>query len=299
MKKMINKNNIEGLLYEHKLELKQAGPNAKNPGSNYIRGSISIEVTEDNVVTVDILQTEFSKKGRDSKFDEIVKIMNAPTVLGSSRETAAKIKVNSAFDLNDWFNDAKEHISNLRVFNGFISIEGKIDPKATFEVDMLITSTTEDMEKDETGVLMPNGSLVVNGFIFNFKNEIMPVKFIVENEKGVEYFKALTANTFTKVWGKMVTQSFHNHKVEESAFGDDKVVDYTSTRKKNVITGTNVEAYVFGDATILTVEEVQAAIANRNIKLEQEKNRVKQGATTPATPAGNVANANPNSAFKF
>lgn len=42
MKNMINKSHIEGLLYEHALELKTSGPNSKTQAHRYISGTISI-----------------------------------------------------------------------------------------------------------------------------------------------------------------------------------------------------------------------------------------------------------------
>ena len=38
-KKMTNTTHIEGLLYEHKLELRESGPNSKNPGTKFIMGN--------------------------------------------------------------------------------------------------------------------------------------------------------------------------------------------------------------------------------------------------------------------
>ena len=41
-KKMINTTHIEGLLYEHKLELRESGPKSKNPGTKFIMGTIDM-----------------------------------------------------------------------------------------------------------------------------------------------------------------------------------------------------------------------------------------------------------------
>jgi hypothetical protein len=38
----INEVTIEGILYEHSLEKKVTGPNSKNPGTEYITGTISV-----------------------------------------------------------------------------------------------------------------------------------------------------------------------------------------------------------------------------------------------------------------
>ena len=54
MKKMINATHIEGVLYQHDLELKTSGENSKNPGTEFIAGNIEI-ATDDagiNIVPV-------------------------------------------------------------------------------------------------------------------------------------------------------------------------------------------------------------------------------------------------------
>ena len=40
MKSMINKTHIEGLLYQHTLEVKKSGPNSAKPGTIFISGNI-------------------------------------------------------------------------------------------------------------------------------------------------------------------------------------------------------------------------------------------------------------------
>ena len=44
-----NKTHIEGILYEHDLELRTSGPNSKNPGTPFITGTISLAT--DNAIT--------------------------------------------------------------------------------------------------------------------------------------------------------------------------------------------------------------------------------------------------------
>lgn len=296
MKKMINKTHIEGLLYEHDLSIKQSGANSKNPGANYIRGSISVQISDDNVVTNEVMEMEFGKNGKNARYDTLLAVMNAATVVASGKDAAAKIRIDAALECNDWYNQNKDLVSVIRSSGGFIHLVSSVNPSATFEVDMLITSTTDEMEKDSTGTMMPNGNLVINGYIFNFRNEILPVKFSIENAKGVEYFRSLDANTFTKVWGNIVTQSVTNTVVEASAFGEDKVVTYTNTRKKFIITGANVESYEFGEEEVLSVADVQKAIADRNTKLETLKNSKNEN-TTEAKPV--LAKNNDTAKYKF
>ena len=48
MKKMYNGTTIEGLVYQHDLELKVSGPNSANPGTEFISGNI--EIATDNAM---------------------------------------------------------------------------------------------------------------------------------------------------------------------------------------------------------------------------------------------------------
>jgi hypothetical protein len=52
MKKMINTTHIEGLLYEHKLEKKVSGDNSKNPGTEFITGTVTVATDDARMNTV-------------------------------------------------------------------------------------------------------------------------------------------------------------------------------------------------------------------------------------------------------
>lgn len=270
MKKMINKVHLEGLLYESNLEQAVAGPNAKNPGVNYIRGSISIEVEEGNVVTCYYRYSAPNPK--NTIFQTLQSVMDSPSVVANGRENAVGIKIDSALAPNDWFTNELQPVLNVRPEGGFIHVITKdIKPSATFEVDMLITNCIDELEKDETGMELPNGKLLVNGYIFNYKNEICPITFHMDNEKGLDYFKQMQENTFTKVWGILTSIHTSIEKVEESAFGEDHVVVINSSRKRNIIQGTNKIPYNFGDPKALTPQEVQEALAVRETFLATQK----------------------------
>nr|DAG20754.1 MAG TPA: hypothetical protein [Caudoviricetes sp.] len=50
-KKMKNEAHVEGYVYEHKLEMKESGPNSKNPGTEFISGTLSV-ATDDEMLNV-------------------------------------------------------------------------------------------------------------------------------------------------------------------------------------------------------------------------------------------------------
>ena len=67
MKTMINKSHIEGLLYEHALELKTSGPNSKTPGTEFISGTISIATDNAGINIVPIHFTYVTAKTAKKK----------------------------------------------------------------------------------------------------------------------------------------------------------------------------------------------------------------------------------------
>lgn len=291
MKKMVNKSHIEGLLYECTLEERVAGENTTNPGAKYISGKISVQVDEDNIISIDIFESEITKKKTaNKKYPTLKTLMGSPSVTNHAADNAVKVRIDSALALNDWYRTDGELVSSIRNFNGFTHIvSDKINPSATFEVDILIVSTTDEMQKNADGDMEPTGSLILNGYIFDFAGKILPVKLLVENKEGVKYFRDLENNTFTRVWGNMITQTTTTTQVEKSAFGADKVVEYTNTRKKYVVTGVAAEPYDFGDESILSVTEVKEALANREIYLADLKTKTEQTRKKSSSNAGTSA----------
>ena len=76
MKKMINKSYIEGLLYESTLEERVSGANAATPGAKYISGKLAIEVSEDNIVVVEIFENEITRAGaKNQKYDKLASLI--------------------------------------------------------------------------------------------------------------------------------------------------------------------------------------------------------------------------------
>ena len=52
--RLLNSTRIEGILYQHNLELKVSGPNSKKPGTEFISGTIDIATNDamTNIVPV-------------------------------------------------------------------------------------------------------------------------------------------------------------------------------------------------------------------------------------------------------
>lgn len=287
MKKMINTTHIEGLLYEHKLEKKVSGENSKNPGTEFISGTITIATDDARMNTVQVHFTYVtaitSKGGANNTYNVLNRIIEgAPCVTKDGADNAIKLRVDSAIGLNEFFSDRNgesELVSAKRNEGGFIHIvtdELAEDEKerSTFTADMLITGTRDVEENPERNL---PAKLILKGYIFDFRNAIMPVEFSVLNPNGMKYFANLEVSerkpVFTKVWGTQISQTTYREVTEESAFGDKKVRRVPSSVKDFVVTGTAREPYLWDDEDGILATEFNEAMANREVYLATIKKR--------------------------
>lgn len=309
MKKMMNQTHIEGVLYEHKLELKESGPNSKNPGTKFISGTVDI-ATDDagiNIVPVHFTYvTEKTSKGStNATYTTLMNIIDGKygTVMGNGKENAVKLRIDSALGLNEFYSDRsgkEELVSVKRNEGGFVHVADALaddeNTRNTFTCDMLITNVSIKEADEERN--LPEKA-IVKGAIFDFRNSLLPVEFSAINPKAIAYFESLEASntnpTFTKVWGRQVSETITRTITEESAFGEDSVREVKSSRKDFVITGASKEPYEWDSEDSITANELAEAISAREtylatIKQRQDEYKASQGV--------NVA-APSNSGFNF
>lgn len=308
MRKAINRTHLEGRVYEHNLALKTVqNTESKNYGKEFINGTLDV-ATDDaglNVVTVNFTYvTETTAKGTKNETFAALKtiIDSGKTVLIDGFENATMVKIDTSLGLNDFYTsrDGEEQlVSAKRNDGGFVHIVKQLDEEEKrnkFEFDMLINGTRlveADSEKH-----IDNDYLIVKGAVFNFRNAMLPVELVVKNPVGIKYFESLEASSknlvFTKVWGKVESQTIVTRTEEESAFGEAAVKEYTRTIKEWVIMGTAKEPYEFGDEQIgITEEEIKKAMADREVYLADVKKRQDdyQASKNAATSTASVGNS--------
>lgn len=309
MKAVINKTHIEGILYEHALELKVSGPNTKNPGTEFINGTVSIATDEamTNIVPVHFTYvTAVTASGKtNATYTTLKNIVDGVigTYMKDGKEKAGKLRIDSAIGLNEFYSDRngqEELVSAKRNEGGFVHTCDVLieDEKArnTFECDMLITGafrTEADEEKN-----LPE-KVTVKGAIFDFRKALLPVEFTATNPNAMNYFEDLGASqinpVFTKVWGRQVSQVVVKTTTEESAFGEPVVRETKSTRRDFVITGAAKEPYIWDDESSMTAAELTEAIANREVylagvKQRQDEYKASKAAASVAAPAAGAFN---------
>ena len=301
MIKVKNETHIEGILYEHALEAKVTGPNSKAPGTNFISGTISI-ATDDamtNIVPVHFtyVTEKTSKGGVNATYSLLQNIIDGVvgTYMQDGADKAAKLRVDSAIGLNEFYTDrnGKEELVSVKTNEGgFVHTTNVLAEKETdrntFKCDMVITQVTHIDADDERKT--PEKA-IIKGVVFNFRNEILPVEFTATNAGAMAYFEDLGATAsnpvFTKVWGRQVSEVIKREIREESAFGEDSVREVQSTRKDFVITGAAKEPYEWDSEDTILASELTTAIANREtylatMKQRRDEYKASKGQATPA-----------------
>ena len=281
MKAVINRSHIEGILYEHALELKVTGENSKNPGTPFITGTISVATDNAGINVVPVhftyVTATTAKGSPNATFTTLKNIIDGVigTQMKDGKDKAGKVRIDSAIGLNEFYTDRNgkdELVSARRNEGGFVHTCDVLaeDEKTrnTFECDMLITGATRFEANEEKNT--PE-RVVVKGLIFDFRKAILPVEFTALNPNAMNYFEDLNASqanpVFTKVWGRQVSETVVRTIEEESAFGEPSVREVRNTRRDFVITGASKEPYIWDDESTMTVAELTEAIANRETYL--------------------------------
>ena len=302
MKKMTNKTRVEGYLYQHTLELKESGPNSKNPGTQFISGNVDIATDSEmtNIVSVHYTYTTATTgSGKtNSTFNVLKDIIDGKlcSVMSHGADKAAMISIDSAIGLNEFYSDRngkEELVSAKRNEGGFAVVRTSVNEdetkRNTFDVDMIITGTRlveADAEKN-----LPE-KMIIKGAIFDFRNSLLPVEFSVLNPNGISYFESLGASqsnpVFTRLQGRLVSEVVTRKVTEEGAWGEPIVKEYSSSRKDYVITWAAPEPYAWDDESTITATELKKAMADREVYLAGVKSRqdeYKASKNQPAAPA--------------
>lgn len=279
---------LEGVLYEHDLSLKVTGENSKNPGTNFINGTISI-ATDDamtNIVPVHFsyVTATFGPSGKNN--DTFLTLKNIidgvfGTYMKDGADKAIKVRVDTAIALNEFYTDrngTEELVSAKRYEGGFVHKVDVLNPEEKnrnrFKVDMIINGVTRVEADEERG--LPE-KCVIKGAIFDYRKALLPVEFTATNVGAMNYFESLGATkkepVFTQVWGRYLSTTTVRKIVTEAAFGDDEVREVKNTRRDFVITGAAKETYIWDDPKFMTVAELNELISQREITLAALKKR--------------------------
>lgn len=307
MRKNLNSFKVCGRIHsfgengKNMLEKKVSGERSKNPGTEFISGIINIATDEAGLNVVPVRFTyvtgTYGTSGKvNNNFATLAHIIeNGKTWVDAGKDGATKVQIDGSIDLNEFFvnENGTDRLVSAKINNGsFINIVNDLpdeNERATFSVDMLITRVNH-VEADEERKIDAD-YVVLGGAIFDFRNAIKPVEFLVRNPQGMSYFESIGVEeepVYTKVWGKINCSTSKNTVTEESAFGEASVRTYEKKVREWIVTGCSREGYAFGEEEVLTQEDMQKAMQDREIYLADIKKRAeefKAGNTAPAPTA--------------
>lgn len=292
MRKPINQSHVEGYIYEHKLEEKTSGPNSKNPGTEFISGTLSVATDNEmtNVVQVHFTYvTPVTKQGKPNATYNVLKSIidgKIGAAMSDGKENAGMVRIDTAIALNEWYDTRNDGalVSVKRNEGGFVHQTqelGSEDQRATFETDMLITAVTRFEANEEKDT--PE-RVILKGCIFDFRQAILPVEFTVLDAGGMDYFEGLGASSktpvFTRVKGKQVSKTIVRTIEEESAFGEASVREVRNSQRDFVVTWAQQDPYEWDSEAGILASELSEKMADREVYLADIKKRQEEYQTS-------------------
>ena len=306
-KSNINKIHVSGRIYDaSQLAIKTVQrTDSENFGKEFINGTLDIATDNDclNIVSVHFTYvTEITSKGnKNATYAALKNIIDTnKTILTVGKDDAMMVKVDTALALNDFYtnrNGEETLVSAKRCEGGFVTIVSSVeedeDARCRFDQDMLINNVRRVEADPEKNI--DKDYVIIKGAVFDFRNAILPVEFVVRQEGGMKYFESLDVSAknpvFTKVWGKINSTTIVTRKEEESAFGEPSVKEFTRTIREWLVTGTSKPeaVYPIGDEEAgITAEDIKKAMADREVYLAGVKKR--QDDYQASKNAGNASN---------
>lgn len=299
--KIFNQVTIVGYLYQHSLEIKTVTePTSENYGKPYIRGTIEVATDEDGLNVIPVRFRYVAPTYKDKRPNETYNVLQsiiegAPTWIENGKEAAAKVKCDSTFALNDFYDRNDQLVSAMVQEGGFVNFVNQLPPlnkRNNFTVDLLITNVNRTEADEERNI--KEDFCTVRGGTFNYQRELLPLTFKITNPQGMTFFEDLDVSSsnpvFLKVWGDVINKTISVERFEESAFGEAAVTSYERKVKEWIITGSAKAPYEYGDENVLTENEVVEAMQKRQvhlaeIKQRQDEYKASQAANGFATPA--------------
>ena len=321
----MNAQKIEGRLFDHKLVMKKVtNKNSPNYGIDFISGEIFIATDEEGLNVIPVHYTfvkEFTNSNAiNSTFVNLKQIIEGgKTWTNAGKDAAQKLRVEPSLALNDFYPKGGDQlVTQQRSEGGFVTFISDLNPvenaRNKFTFDTIIYDTTVVSADPDHNI--PEDFVRIKAYVFDFKNAILPIVLIAKDSKApgsVNYFIGLNASAnnpvYTKVMGEIINTTVKIDKVMENAFGGTIVDSSVRQEREWVITWAQPQPYVFDITETITKDELNKALTDRNIHLEEVKANAKAyyaqknanaAASAPqAMPTPSAMGNIPQGAFNF
>jgi hypothetical protein len=265
-----NKVFVEGIVSEVNFEVKQID------GKDAITGDIVIQVSENEICTLDVFSYKLKKDGSENAvFKGLCTVKDEyKSIAKVGVEEADRVRISGAkIVVNDFYNNAGVLKSDIKVQTNFINrlkAGEELNPKATFEVETFIHKIYDHVDTKTSEV---TGYKVISGLVPIYDGKIVPMEFIVKDPEIVQGIESLYEPGQTvRLYGDVNIAVTTTKTIVPVAIGKPKEVINTITTRELIVTGGS-EPYLEDNPNSFNVETVKNAMAIRTEALEELKNK--------------------------
>ena len=317
MKQFENKVHIEGRIFSHTLQKRVTGENAKNPGTEYIGGTLNVATDEEGINVVPVRFTyvtaTYSKSGKpNDSYKVLTQIIDEDkTWEKNGKDEAPQVRIDGDVEVNDFLGRDGNMVeakgvrgSFIHYANGQYALNADEDKRNTFEFDMLIAAVIDQEVEDGDDYIN------LRGYAFAYRNALVPVTVSVRSKAGISYFQKCDISNenplLTKVWGNIISTTQEIKTETESAFGGAQVNITTRTLRAWDVVGCAAEPYEWNDDSTITITEFKELLDQREEVKAAAKKRAEEAQSGKMGSAGFPSNDSPTNAsptsvanFKF
>lgn len=276
--KFLNKTTVSGYIFNlegssdwDKLQHRVTGETSKNPGQDYISGVISIATDDEalNVVQVHFsyVTPEWGKSGKKNQnYDFLLDLIErnengSLKTFENSKTEAEKITVTGDLALNEFVDKEDNFVAVKQIRGTFVgNMSARDTMGASFELEALISNAA--LREVEDGEDYMN----INGYAFNFRNELLPIQLTVRIPSGISFFEGAdisSKNPFLgKISGDVVSNIITIAKDESDLDGFGEAKPTTRSIRAWEVRSAR-RTLEFGDEEALTLTEMKKLVVDR------------------------------------
>lgn len=272
---------VEGIVSELRIEEKEVG------GKFAITGEIDIQTEENSVHTFRVFSYREKKdgsvsglyKGLKTVMDEYKSIASVGVNDADRvRVSSGKLGVNEYIGQDDQLKTFPQFSAN---FINRIQAGEELNPHATFEVEVVIVAKKE--EKDRQGE--ETGRLILETYIPVYGGKVIPMTFVVADQDAVSYVDSNYEKGETvRLYGDIVNRVEVTTTEVNVGFGKAQPKVNRKTVRELLVTGGS-EPYEEESVNAYSIETVKAALAEREIYIEEMKKKKEEGKNKPKNEA--------------
>jgi hypothetical protein len=271
LREAVNQVIIEGILQEIRLE--ETTVNDKTA----ITGEIDIRTDDHSVHTLRVFSYKYKQDGSENSiYKGLQTVMNEyKSIAQYGKEDADKVRVTAGkLGVNEYYGQDGQLKTFPQLSTNFINrvqANDEFNPRAEFEVELYVHSVIDEIKNDEE-----TGRAIIKGYLPLYGGKIVPLQFVVENEKAVDYVKDnYEAGSTVKIYGDIRNSVIVTKTTEEVAFGKPKEKIKSTTVREYVVTGGS-EPYDEDDSRAYSKDVIKKALVERETYLEELKNKSKK-----------------------